>query len=233
MLRSQEKIDSITINGIVYFYKVIFTNNKNVYFELKNDTFILKTPIYLYEQSYIKEFVKKGIISFLNRKSKPSLEINLEEKYFYYFGNKVNYIFDNNQISFFDNDNEIVLACNSNLKIEEKIWEYLIKKLALLIENRIEIFSKIICPNVTNISFKIKAKKSAWGTNYLEKKLITFSKYLALFNPKLIEYVVVHELIHFNFNNHSPEFWNAIKKLIPNYKKVKENINKHNFSFTL
>lgn len=34
----------------------------------------------------------------------------------------------------------------------------------------------------------------------------------------VIDYVVVHELVHLRILNHSPEFWTAVGEIIPDYK---------------
>ncbi|WP_420704434.1 M48 family metallopeptidase [Metamycoplasma hyosynoviae] len=46
-----------------------------------------------------------------------------------------------------------------------------------------------------------------------------------------MEYVVVHELVHFNFPNHSKEFWASVKNILPDYKKRKSNLNNHIFKY--
>ncbi len=34
----------------------------------------------------------------------------------------------------------------------------------------------------------------------------------------IIDYVVVHELVHMKIKNHTKEFWNAVKVIIPDYE---------------
>ncbi|HPP94308.1 MAG TPA: M48 family metallopeptidase, partial [Spirochaetota bacterium] len=38
----------------------------------------------------------------------------------------------------------------------------------------------------------------------------------------VIDYVVVHELIHLEEKNHSKAFWIMLKMLLPNYKDSKD-----------
>ena len=44
--------------------------------------------------------------------------------------------------------------------------------------------------------------------------------------PRVLDYVVVHELAHIKEHNHSIKFWNEVKKVIPNYKVIKEELKK-------
>jgi len=34
----------------------------------------------------------------------------------------------------------------------------------------------------------------------------------------IFDYIVVHELVHFKYNNHSKDFWKSIKVIIPDYE---------------
>ena len=45
------------------------------------------------------------------------------------------------------------------------------------------------------------------------------------YKPELIDYVIVHELSHFKFMDHSSNFWNEVSKHYPNYKKARKELN--------
>jgi predicted metal-dependent hydrolase len=45
--------------------------------------------------------------------------------------------------------------------------------------------------------------------------------------PKIIDYVVVHELCHIHHRNHSDAFWNEIDKVIPDYRERKTWLKQH------
>jgi len=36
--------------------------------------------------------------------------------------------------------------------------------------------------------------------------------------PQVIDYVVVHELVHLKVADHSPPFWREIRRELPNYQ---------------
>ena len=45
--------------------------------------------------------------------------------------------------------------------------------------------------------------------------------------PKIIDYIVVHELCHFHHRNHSDAYWNEVDKILPDWRERKEWLRKH------
>ena len=37
-----------------------------------------------------------------------------------------------------------------------------------------------------------------------------------------VDYIVVHEMCHFEHKNHSKEFWNSVENIMPDYKIRKQ-----------
>jgi predicted metal-dependent hydrolase len=50
---------------------------------------------------------------------------------------------------------------------------------------------------------------------------------------KIIDYIVVHELCHFHYRNHSDAFWNEVDKVMPDYRERKEWLRKQGASLTV
>jgi len=45
--------------------------------------------------------------------------------------------------------------------------------------------------------------------------------------PKIIDYMIVHELCHMRQRNHSDAFWNEVDKVMPDYRERKEWLRRH------
>lgn len=233
-MKTNEKIVMFKLNEKIYPIKVLFTNNRNVYFEKKENIFILKiNKLTSLDSLYLKEFMEKSIKSFLAKKDLPSMEINENEKYFYYLGKKIFYEINNDLILFNINDEIIQLRKTKSAKPSKIIWNFLNQKLLLILNKLIIKNIPLIYPKLKKYELKVLNKKSAWGTNYVNKALITFSKYLILFNINIIEYVVIHELVHFLHQNHSKKFWQKINLFCLNYKEKIKALNEHIFDFNL
>ena len=44
---------------------------------------------------------------------------------------------------------------------------------------------------------------------------------------EVIDYVVVHELVHTEVYNHTKEFWNQVARIMPDYKKRRQWLKDH------
>jgi predicted metal-dependent hydrolase len=76
-----------------------------------------------------------------------------------------------------------------------------------------------VCPEY--ISFRYSKKR--WGSCSPTNR-ISFNYHLIKLSSSMIEYVVVHELAHIKYKNHSKEFWKFVYKYIPDYKVKEEKI---------
>ena len=62
----------------------------------------------------------------------------------------------------------------------------------------------------------IKDMKSAWGS-CTSNKNISINIKLAMLDEKLLEYVVIHELCHLKYMNHSKNFWDLVEQNMSDY----------------
>jgi predicted metal-dependent hydrolase len=67
----------------------------------------------------------------------------------------------------------------------------------------------------------IKSQKSRWASCSKNKNL-HFNSFLAALPSDLIDYVIIHELMHLVELNHSKRFWELVKMQDPNYKYHKK-----------
>jgi predicted metal-dependent hydrolase len=68
-----------------------------------------------------------------------------------------------------------------------------------------------------------KKLRSHWGSCDSHKNII-LNIFLAQLPWRLIEYVMVHELAHTKHLNHSPNFWQEVELLLPDYKTRRKEI---------
>jgi len=75
-------------------------------------------------------------------------------------------------------------------------------------------------------SIFVKDQKTRWGS-CSGKNNLNFNWRLVLGPEKVVEYVVVHELVHLEVRNHSKKFWNRVKEILPRYRDSKNWLDKN------
>ena len=67
---------------------------------------------------------------------------------------------------------------------------------------------------------RVKEQKTLWGS-CSSKNNINLNYLLIMAPMKVIDYVIVHELVHTTHKNHSAKFWQKVATILPNYKDAR------------
>ena len=81
-------------------------------------------------------------------------------------------------------------------------------------------------------AIKIKTQKSRWGSCGIHND-ININWLLIIAPPKVLEYVVVHELCHIKIRNHSAHFWALVAEHLPDYQSQRHWLKKHGSSLMM
>ena len=80
--------------------------------------------------------------------------------------------------------------------------------------------------------FRLSSARTRWGS-CSEKGTISLNWKL-LFAPKsVVDYVIIHELCHLDFMNHSPAFWKRVGSHLPDYQRHRDWLEKNGNTLTL
>ncbi|MEA1955724.1 MAG: SprT family zinc-dependent metalloprotease [Campylobacterota bacterium] len=202
-------------------------NLKNSYLSISKDAkVVLKTP--KVSQRFItnllsekEQWIKKQLL--VVEKNKP-LRVNLEDEVLL-FGEI--YSIDHQEFEYLKDSlkrlripNEInILKCYNNFyKIYAQTY----------LTSRLEYFS--IKMGVRYSGIKYKKLKRRWGSCD-SKKVITLNTQLLKIEKELIDYVVVHELAHLVYMNHSKDFHNLVECYISDEKLRRKRLREINLEF--
>lgn len=92
-----------------------------------------------------------------------------------------------------------------------------------LLQEKYLLFEKY---GVTYPTLKIRNMTSRWGSCQPKKGIITLNSKLIEAPRNCIEYVILHELVHFIHPNHSRQFWNFVAMMMPDWKERKKELEK-------
>lgn len=96
------------------------------------------------------------------------------------------------------------MQAQSTLEDRVRHWYPIIKKYG------------IEMPKVT-----IRKMKTLWGSCSVSRNVVTFNFYLIKARMPHIDYVVLHELVHFLYPNHSKYFYAFLSNYMPDWKERK------------
>ena len=104
------------------------------------------------------------------------------------------------------------------------------KKAKQHLRKRVDFFSHEL--KLRAKSVKITSAEKRWGSCSAEDKL-SFSFRLIMAPPAIIDYVIVHELMHTKEKNHSAAFWKLIEAAMPEYKTHRRWLKDNHHKFIL
>ncbi len=204
------------MNQIINPSKIIYTKRKSIALIINNSgDFIVRAPSsvsidkvnkFIYDK---QAWVKRKIDEINQSKLTPIKCIDGE--FLSILGNNYEIkLFDDKHIKI--NNNYIFIPNNNSIKY---LREYLIKLAKEYLSARTDKLSHIYGMSYKSIT--ITSAKTRWGSCSYNNKL-NFSFRLMLCNKSVIDYIIIHELTHTIFKNHSKTFWRKVRQFMPEYK---------------
>lgn len=214
-------------------YTLVKTNRKTIGITVYANGEVRVSAPYRASEKQIKEIIESKadwIIKKVNKihsiKSTSIYRHFVDGEKLLYLGNEYQLIIESKNCSkaevVLNEDVMSIWVCIPNeVPLEERqkfIKELLIKwysqRFCEIVKNKIQKFSKQIGVKVNRIA--IKNQKTRWGS-CSKKGNINLNWRLVMSPCNIIDYVIVHELCHLKVMNHSKEFWDVVKSVIPDY----------------
>ena len=96
---------------------------------------------------------------------------------------------------------------------------------AIKLKDKLDIIFPELIQKTKLVPNKIRIRniKYAWGSCSSNRN-ITINLKLVDKSDEEIRYVVLHELCHLKYMNHSDKFWSLVGKYMPNYKEIRKKL---------
>lgn len=101
----------------------------------------------------------------------------------------------------------------------EQLEKWYRKEALAVIREKAEAYAGIL--SVQFESIRIKDQKSRWGS-CSSKGNLNFNWRILMAPEPVCDYVIIHELCHLVFMDHSANFWNLVESICPEYKQYKK-----------
>lgn len=203
--------------------------NRNMYLRVEEDGSIHVTCPYGVGEKDIQAFIYEKQDWILRTMRKQSTHVNhiktgsdgkeatwLGKTYpvVFYSSKQSHMVVEENRIVFY-------LKTNTKKEVERIFYKEANKKLQELVEGfRVE-WDWHICKEhfLAYPRIKYRYMVSQWGNCKPSRSEIVLSSRLIHFPVESLEYVLLHEYVHFLVPNHSKKFYNIVSKYMPEYKR--------------
>ena len=197
--------------------KIVKTNRKTLSLIINNKgELIVRAPLN-YKDSVIFDFINKKA-NWIIQKRTEMLENNIKPlklidgETINLLGNTYT-IQSSNVKSVKVKDNYLIIP---TLNSKARLVAYIKRTLKRIIEEKISKINQVYDFKFKNIS--ISSAKTNWGSCSGNNNL-HFTYKLMLCPEQVIDYIIVHELVHTVIKNHSKTYWRNVKKIYPYYKE--------------
>ena len=227
---SKTKEQILLTDGSVLDFILDVGNRKNLYISIKDGQVLLKIPYgYSKEKAYDFLLSKSDWIKKALAKQTPNFGFKTYEN-----GEKVKLlgkeytlrlIESNKFFAPYFSENEIIVSINKSIN-QERIAYYINKLLLDFATREIECSCKKLC-QITGLYPKkvsIKQMKSRWGSCSSNDN-ISINYDIIYHDRECLEYVIIHELCHLKYMNHSKDFWDLVEKYCPDRKRIRKLLN--------
>ena len=177
---------------------------KATYFRFHNNEFFVSTSKLVSQKTIMDGLDKYARRLIKANQKRIEKAYSFPERWMYLFGNKITMpdeINENNINTFLKS--QLLSYLNDTVPYYEK--EMGIKK---------------------PYKIRVRDMKSRYGSNSLKTHSVCFQLDLAHFSSGIIDSVIVHELAHEFYRDHSKEFYRLIVKYCPNYYELKKKLRK-------
>lgn len=229
------EIYQLSYGNEIIKYEVLRKDVKNINLMVKPDMSVIVSVSDEVPIDFIKDFVNNKAHWIIKQQSyfkKVQTENLISKEYvsgetFKYLGKqyrlKVIQSYDYEGVKLYQGYFYLYIKDKNNVNKKQRLLEKWFKTKAQEIfdESLNNIYPLVEKYEVIKPSINIRKMKSRWGSCLTKKSLILLNLDLIIAPKYCIDYVVLHELIHFIHKGHNKEFYNLLTVLMPDWNKRK------------
>lgn len=189
-------------------------SNKNTYIRVKKDMTIKVTTNYFTSDKAIGKIIEENTNQ-IKRMIESQKIKNENNTGFFYLGKKYDIVYvEYCNISFGENK----VFINKKINIDD--WYK--KQAKVIYKDHLDQIYHRFSKRIPYPDLRIRKMSTRWGVCNVKTKTITLNLELMKRDLKYLDYVIVHELSHLIYANHSTKFWSLVEENMPDYKKYRK-----------
>jgi len=216
--------------------KIIRSKRKNIALVISHDaTLVVRAPMRT-PLSYIEKLVEEKF-TWIERKmrefeKRPKAEKKTfsEDEEFLYLGKRYKLeIAEGTKIKI-TQDSKLLFPKVFLWRAKARMHDWYKKQAQKEIAERTKIIASKL--NLKYSTLKISNAKTNWGSCG-PKNSLNFNWRLIMAPEAVVDYVIIHELMHIPEKNHSAKFWNKVAVVMPEYKQARKWLRENSKVLTL
>lgn len=205
------------INDKVYDIEITKKiGNKNTYLRVKDDMKIYVTTNTFVTNKEIENIILKNKDSIIKMIARMEKKQEKKEN-FYYLGKQYDVVRTSME-GITLGENKVFI--NKNITEEEKDKWYK-KEASNLFKEHLDLCYNRFSRNIPYPSLTIRKMTTRWGVCNTKEKRVTLNLELMKKPLFCLDYVIMHELSHLIYANHSKDFWALVQENCKEYKEIK------------
>jgi len=218
---------------LIINYELVRSSRKSIGITIERDAqVVVNAPIDLDKQTIEKHIHKKRFWIWEKLAIKKDSLENIVQKQFV-TGESFSYLGRNYRLKIVNDNSELklkngwfVLGEKKQKKEKEIFKAWYSEHLKTKIDERL----KIICEkaNIKRPDFRIMELGFRWGS-CTKEGVLNFNYKIAMAPIGIIDYIIVHELVHLKIHIHNEKFWKEVSRMMPNYLEKKEWLGKEGY----
>lgn len=202
-------------------YTLIRSQRKTLTVQIKNAEITVRAPKTL-SQNRIEQFIAEKQAWILSKQTEqtdkvaeqPCLSDNSQ---LLYLGRPYTVILSPNTKRLQLTENQLLLPAN-NQQTQKLVENWLKQQAQNHIVQRCQHWADIMQVEGLITEIRFRKTRSQWGRCSHDGRL-QFNYLLMMAPTAVIDYVVIHELSHLHYMNHSPAFWRRVQQFCPDFQQ--------------
>lgn len=204
---------NINLGNNTVTVKVIYKNNRNLYFRFDENAVLIVTCPKFTRDDEIVRLIKKNETALLKMYT-TAVEKQKYQNEFWYLGEKYNVVYQEGIKDPEFEGNFVYIENDTLLDI------FIKDEINRVFNEEINICKKCF-KNLPEFKLKTRTMKTRWGVCNRGNNTITLNTELIKHTLEEIDYVIIHEMAHFYEGNHGKHFWAIVEAACPNYKTLR------------
>lgn len=203
-------------------YEIIRSNRKTLALTIDSEArLVVRAPMQL-DEDVIRDFIKKKSRWITDKQQQVSDYATKQSAFVLDDGENVLYLGESFAV-LRKAVQEVMIEGNFLLVPEDMTLEgfagWLKAQGETVINDRVDYYANLMGVKYTSV--KMSEAKRRWGSCGAGNTL-NFAWRLVMCPQSIIDYVVVHELSHITYKDHSAKFWTRVATVMPNYKEAQD-----------